>query len=384
MSMAHEASKSALFLGSVSSPASLLDERDEPMGTGRHAPANGARDSRLGGGLVGTRLDPGHRRLIPDEIILSPELKDLIGFEDHEFPNSLASLAIRIAGRNAEEGIYRRGTAPPAGNPQLRETGTASATRTASCAHLQPQPNPAQSRRPADSLVGRGVGITDGKGTRRSCASSRARWSRARPGHHHRYRGPDRVRQPEVHRTTGYSTAEVIGKTPASCPMRVDPERLRRDVEDHPWRRRVAGRVQEPTQERRAVPGHRFDLPDQDRTARSPTSSRFRKTSPSVARSKSSCSKAQSMEAVGQLVSGVAHDFNNLLTAMIGFSDLAWRRSDDDDPRSRASDRRSARPARRAADLTRQLLAVQPAAGAAARGARPQRGHASVEMCCGA
>ena len=48
------------------------------------------------------------------------------------------------------------------------------------------------------------------------------------------------------------------------------------------------------------------------------------------------------MEAVGQLAGGIAHDFNNLLTAINGYSDLALRRLQPEDPCAAAS-RRSGR-----------------------------------------
>jgi signal transduction histidine kinase/CheY-like chemotaxis protein len=65
---------------------------------------------------------------------------------------------------------------------------------------------------------------------------------------------------------------------------------------------------------------------------------------------------AQKMEAVGRLAGGIAHDFNNLLTVIFGYSDLlvSALRSDD---RSRGLAAKVGETARRAAALTRQLLA---------------------------
>ena len=66
--------------------------------------------------------------------------------------------------------------------------------------------------------------------------------------------------------------------------------------------------------------------------------------------------QAQRLEAVGRLAGGVAHDFNNILTAITGYSEMllqdlpAGDRKRQDVDEIRAS-------AKRAADLTRQLLA---------------------------
>ncbi len=73
-----------------------------------------------------------------------------------------------------------------------------------------------------------------------------------------------------------------------------------------------------------------------------------------LARSREELSRAQRLEAVGQLTGGVAHDFNNLLTVITGNLELILRKSVD------AGTKRAAEIAMRAAErggtLTHQLL----------------------------
>jgi PAS domain S-box-containing protein len=65
---------------------------------------------------------------------------------------------------------------------------------------------------------------------------------------------------------------------------------------------------------------------------------------------------ASKMEAIGRLAGGVAHDFNNLLTAMIGYTDILAQQLPPTGPEIEKLGR-IAQAAKRAAELTHQLLA---------------------------
>ncbi|MFZ2658519.1 MAG: PocR ligand-binding domain-containing protein [Victivallales bacterium] len=65
--------------------------------------------------------------------------------------------------------------------------------------------------------------------------------------------------------------------------------------------------------------------------------------------------QSQKMEAIGQLAGGIAHDFNNQLMGIMGYAELLY--SHLDDPSLRNDAESILRSARRASDLTRDLLA---------------------------
>src|SRR5690606_7114055 len=65
---------------------------------------------------------------------------------------------------------------------------------------------------------------------------------------------------------------------------------------------------------------------------------------------------AQKLESLGVLAGGIAHDFNNLLMAIMGNADLALMRMSNESP-ARINVEHIDTAAKRAADLTRQMLA---------------------------
>ncbi|NLI79283.1 MAG: PAS domain S-box protein [Candidatus Riflebacteria bacterium] len=66
--------------------------------------------------------------------------------------------------------------------------------------------------------------------------------------------------------------------------------------------------------------------------------------------------QAQKMDVVGQLAGGIAHDFNNMLTGILGYAEILQVRVGPD-PKVQATVESIKEGARRAADLTRKLLA---------------------------
>jgi signal transduction histidine kinase/CheY-like chemotaxis protein len=74
-------------------------------------------------------------------------------------------------------------------------------------------------------------------------------------------------------------------------------------------------------------------------------------------RAETALRQAQKMEALGQLTGGVAHDFNNMLAIVVGNLDLGLRRLSGEDPRARLYVENALGGARRAAELTKRLLA---------------------------
>ena len=156
---------------------------------------------------------------------------------------------------------------------------------------------------------------------------------------------------------TGYTSAEVFGKTPRVLQSGITPPEIYKDL----WTTITAGREWTGVMQNRRKDGQlywdsatispvrdttgvvtHFVAIKQDVSAQRLLEDQFR--------------QAQKMEAVGRLAGGVAHDFNNLLSVITSYSEMVLEDLGPADPR-RADLDEIRKAAVAAAGLTRQLLA---------------------------
>ena len=162
---------------------------------------------------------------------------------------------------------------------------------------------------------------------------------------------------PSWQRLTGYSSTEVLGRTPRLLRADVQNPRTYADLwetilDGRVWRGEITNRSksgalyawEETITQVRDDSGRitEFIAFGQDTSARRDLEARLR--------------QSQKMEAVGRLAGGVAHDFNNLLTVITGYSERLLMGLADGDPLRKGAEAIKC-SADRAAALTQQLLA---------------------------
>lgn len=156
---------------------------------------------------------------------------------------------------------------------------------------------------------------------------------------------------------TGYERNEVIGQPLGMLKSEQEPGELYEEM----WNTVLSGQPFNGTVVNRKKNGESFILEKVITPLKNPEGAitHFISTGRDVTDEKklqSELQQSQKMEAIGRLAGGVAHDFNNLLMVISGYGELALESLPaENDLRPKVAEIVSA--SRRAADLTRQLLA---------------------------
>lgn len=162
---------------------------------------------------------------------------------------------------------------------------------------------------------------------------------------------------PSFETLTGYSRQEVIGKTPRILKSGEQDSESYSEL----WQTILSGNVYRGILANRKKNGETYYVEE----SISPIRDSQGQTTHFVAngrdltdrlRLEAQLVQAQKMDAIGRLAGGVAHDFNNLLTIITSYSELALDSVIPGTP-LQAKVREILSAARRAAELTRQLLA---------------------------
>jgi len=161
---------------------------------------------------------------------------------------------------------------------------------------------------------------------------------------------------PAFEALTGYSREEVTGQTLGILKSEQQPGELYEEM----WDTVLSGRVFHGTVMNRKKNGESFLLEKSITPLRNTAGqiTHFISTGRDVTnqrRLEAQLQQAQKMDAVGRLAGGVAHDFNNLLMVISAYAELMLDHLDPAHP-ARQNANEIITAARRAADLTRQLL----------------------------
>jgi two-component system, cell cycle sensor histidine kinase and response regulator CckA len=162
---------------------------------------------------------------------------------------------------------------------------------------------------------------------------------------------------PSWQRLTGYSSTEVLGRTPRLLHADVQNPRVYEEL----WETILDGRVWRGEITNRHKTGALYTweetiTPVRDDSGRMTEFIAFGQDTSPRRDLEARLRQSQKMEAVGRLAGGVAHDFNNLLTVITGYSERLLAGIPENDPMRKGAEAIK-RSADRAASLTQQLLA---------------------------
>ena len=162
---------------------------------------------------------------------------------------------------------------------------------------------------------------------------------------------------PAFEKTTGYGREEVIGQTPRILKSGEQSLELYRDL----WTRIGAGEVYRGVLVNRKKTGESFVVEKTITPVRNAAGcvTHFISNDRDISERRqleAALFQAQKMDAIGLLAGGVAHDFNNLLLVISSYAEL-MQDSIGPEHRLHRNVQEILSASRRAADLTRQLLA---------------------------
>ncbi len=162
---------------------------------------------------------------------------------------------------------------------------------------------------------------------------------------------------PSWQRLTGYTSREVLGRTPRLLKADVQDPRVYREL----WETILSGGVWRGEITNRSKSGALYAweetiTPVRDESGRITEFIAFGQDTADRRDLEARLRQSQKMEAVGRLAGGVAHDFNNLLTVITGYSERLLLGLPEDDPLRKGAEAIK-RSADWAASLTQQLLA---------------------------
>ncbi|MDQ5987606.1 MAG: Sensor histidine kinase RcsC [Syntrophus sp. SKADARSKE-3] len=161
---------------------------------------------------------------------------------------------------------------------------------------------------------------------------------------------------PSFEKITGYSKIEAIGKNPRFLKSGVHEHAFYQ----HLWETIKSGNVWSGRITNRCKDGQ---LIEEDATISPLLSSQgnltgyvaLKRDVTETVKLETHLRQAQKMEAIGTLAGGIAHDFNNILSAIMGYTDMAIRISDDND-KLKYYLKQVFKAGERARDLVKQIL----------------------------
>ena len=157
-------------------------------------------------------------------------------------------------------------------------------------------------------------------------------------------------------RTTGYSRAEAVGRSPRFLAGEAQDEHSYVEIDaalgsGRSWQ----GRFHNLTRDGRAILQEATISPILDPAGRIVGQVSARRDVTRQVELEEHAARADKLEAIGTLAGGIAHDFNNILSAILGYTQIAMRQCPADSPLQRDL-QAVLQGSRRATDLVRQIL----------------------------